>query len=114
MPKLSSIEFVESLLERRWSLSSPESPVHEVMISRSGNFKQCGGGILGNTSFQQNPMPSFGGGIVRKTHEQPSFYVVRDDLLHPLINGNKARKLDALLPLLEDNAVTDVVRFRTF
>ncbi|KAI5679289.1 hypothetical protein M9H77_10239 [Catharanthus roseus] len=109
MPKLSSIEFVESLLERRWSLSSPESPVHEVTICRSGNFKQCGGEILGNTSFQQNPMPSLGGGIVRKTHEQPSFYVVRDDLLHPLINGNKARKLDALLPLLEDNAVTDVV-----
>ncbi|CAM8953481.1 unnamed protein product [Rhodiola kirilowii] len=38
-----------------------------------------------------------------------SFYVVRDDLLHPLINGNKARKLDALLPLLEQHGITDVV-----
>ncbi|CAA0814112.1 D-cysteine desulfhydrase 2- mitochondrial [Striga hermonthica] len=44
-----------------------------------------------------------------KMNQSPSFYVVRDDLLHPLVNGNKARKLDALLPLLEDNAVTDVV-----
>ncbi|CAM8953482.1 unnamed protein product [Rhodiola kirilowii] len=38
-----------------------------------------------------------------------SFYVVRDDLLHPLINGNKARKLDALLPLLEQHGITDVL-----
>ncbi|KAM7252215.1 hypothetical protein ACFE04_024098 [Oxalis oulophora] len=38
-----------------------------------------------------------------------SFYIVRDDLLHPLINGNKARKLDGLLPLLEQQSVTHVV-----
>nr|XP_025682906.1 D-cysteine desulfhydrase 2, mitochondrial isoform X3 [Arachis hypogaea] len=37
------------------------------------------------------------------------FYVVRDDLLHSLINGNKARKLDGLIPLIEDHSVTDVV-----
>ncbi|MBA0834565.1 hypothetical protein Goarm_006907, partial [Gossypium armourianum] len=38
-----------------------------------------------------------------------SFYIVRDDLLHPFVNGNKARKLDGLLPLIEDHGVTDVV-----
>lgn len=38
-----------------------------------------------------------------------AFYVVRDDLLHPLINGNKARKLDAVLPLLSEHSITDLV-----
>ncbi|KAL6982796.1 D-cysteine desulfhydrase, partial [Sarracenia purpurea var. burkii] len=42
-------------------------------------------------------------------NQKPSFYVVRDDLLHPLVNGNKARKLDGLLPLIEDHSVTDIV-----
>ncbi|KAK4402699.1 D-cysteine desulfhydrase 2, mitochondrial [Sesamum angolense] len=46
---------------------------------------------------------------MKKNQSFPSFYVVRDDLLHPLVNGNKARKLDALLPLLEDYDATDVV-----
>lgn len=44
-----------------------------------------------------------------KERQGPSFYVVRDDLLHPLVNGNKARKLDGLLPLVEDYRVTDVL-----
>jgi D-cysteine desulfhydrase len=35
--------------------------------------------------------------------------VVRDDLLHPHIAGNKARKLDGLLPALLAQGVTDVV-----
>jgi 1-aminocyclopropane-1-carboxylate deaminase/D-cysteine desulfhydrase-like pyridoxal-dependent ACC family enzyme len=46
---------------------------------------------------------------MEKGSEDPFFYVVRDDLLHPLVNGNKARKLDALFPLLVDYSVTDVV-----
>ncbi|KAG6426755.1 hypothetical protein SASPL_110988 [Salvia splendens] len=48
-------------------------------------------------------------GMFGKKNDSSSFYVVRDDLLHPLVNGNKSRKLDALLPVLEDNAATDVV-----
>jgi D-cysteine desulfhydrase len=40
----------------------------------------------------------------------PRFHVVRDDLLHPLANGNKASKLDALLPLLRHRGATDIVR----
>ncbi|CAK9137353.1 unnamed protein product [Ilex paraguariensis] len=46
--------------------------------------------------------------ITRTSKQHPTFYVVRDDLLHPLVIGNKARKLDALFPLVEDHAVTDV------
>ena len=43
----------------------------------------------------------------------PQLYCVRDDLLHPLWGGNKARKLDALLPnLLATPDITDVVRAR--
>ena len=36
-------------------------------------------------------------------------HVVRDDLIHPLYGGNKARKLDALLPSLAQQGVTHVV-----
>nr|KAI5069904.1 hypothetical protein GOP47_0014247 [Adiantum capillus-veneris] len=37
------------------------------------------------------------------------FHVIRDDLLHPLMGGNKLRKLDALVPLLQSASVTDVI-----
>ncbi|KAK9816307.1 hypothetical protein WJX74_006529 [Apatococcus lobatus] len=35
--------------------------------------------------------------------------VIRDDLLHPLIGGNKVRKLDGMLPSLKEAGVTHVV-----
>lgn len=59
--------------------------------------------------------PSFSNDLCPCPHSDnklkgPSFYVVRDDLLHPVLNGNKARKLDAIMPLLQESSVTDVVR----
>lgn len=39
----------------------------------------------------------------------PCFHVIRDDLLHPMMGGNKLRKLDAIIPLLQAHEVTDVV-----
>ncbi|RVX04287.1 D-cysteine desulfhydrase 2, mitochondrial [Vitis vinifera] len=68
-----------------------------------------GNGLLGNISFSSDTHPSLGHGTADNCNQDPSFYVVRDDLLHPLVNGNKARKLDGLLPLVEDHSVTDVV-----
>ena len=38
-----------------------------------------------------------------------SLYLVRDDLIHPVYGGNKARKLDAILPRLVLDKVTDIV-----
>lgn len=35
--------------------------------------------------------------------------VFHDDLLHPVLGGNKLRKLDALIPTLLATGVTDVV-----
>jgi D-cysteine desulfhydrase len=40
---------------------------------------------------------------------EPALLVVRDDLLHPLVGGNKLRKLDAIIPALAAAHVTDVV-----
>ena len=40
-----------------------------------------------------------------------SFLVVQDDLLHPVLGGNKCRKLDALMPSLAQEGVTHVVRW---
>ncbi|XP_027099626.2 D-cysteine desulfhydrase 2, mitochondrial isoform X1 [Coffea arabica] len=104
--KLSTVEFVSKLLDRRWALRIPDAQIHQVMVCGSGRFKQQGSEVL---EFRNNSGPSLGDSMAARNLRQPVFYVVRDDLLHPLVNGNKARKLDALLPLLEDNSVTDVV-----
>ncbi|GKA83398.1 nucleotide-binding alpha-beta plait domain-containing protein [Tanacetum coccineum] len=64
-------------------------------------------------SFSNDSNPSLGDNV-KESHKvdqsSSSFYIVRDDLLHPLVNvnGNKARELDALLPLVEDHLGTDV------
>ena len=41
-----------------------------------------------------------------------SFLLVQDDSIHPIYGGNKARKLDGLLPRLVLDKVTDVVSLR--
>jgi len=97
VPKVrpSSEEFVSDTKIHQTVLSSPQ------VRSRDGPF--------GYTSLLNNTQPAFGDGMMAKDEQNPSFYVVRDDLLHPLVNGNKARKLDGLLPLIEEHTVTDVV-----
>lgn len=35
--------------------------------------------------------------------------MIRDDLLRPLVEGNKSRKLDGMMPELRDSGVTDIV-----
>ncbi|TMW82596.1 hypothetical protein EJD97_005571 [Solanum chilense] len=100
-------EHVSRFLKRKLALRSPDTKINQITISKDD--VQQGGEYLGNVSFLNNPQPSLGDHMTRNNRQQPSFYVVRDDLLHPLVNGNKARKLDALLPLLEDSSVTDVV-----
>ncbi|MCD7468727.1 hypothetical protein HAX54_007155 [Datura stramonium] len=100
-------EYLSRFLKRKWALRRPDTKINQIMISKKG--LQQGGENLGNLSFLNNPQPSMGDHVTRNSRQEPSFYVVRDDLLHPLVNGNKARKLDALLPLLEDSSVTDVV-----
>nr|CAD1834779.1 unnamed protein product [Ananas comosus var. bracteatus] len=53
-------------------------------------------------SYSIDLRPDLGADSYTKASEpgadSSSFFVLRDDLLHPLANGNKARKLDALLP----------------
>ncbi|XP_061350270.1 D-cysteine desulfhydrase 2, mitochondrial-like isoform X2 [Gastrolobium bilobum] len=99
-PKLTSDEFMEKLLNRRWTLLSPETKIHQVIHTHGSH----------GSNFLLNTHPAYGDGFLLEMNKQRnSFYIVRDDLLHPLVNGNKARKLDALLPLIEDYSVTDVV-----
>lgn len=40
---------------------------------------------------------------------EATFKLLRDDLLHPILGGNKIRKLDALIPKLLKEGVTDIV-----
>ena len=85
----------------------PDTMIHQIVVS--GRQMQHEGKPPGNLWFSNNTSPSLGDSLMEKSNQQPSFYVVRDDLLHPLVNGNKARKLDGLFPLIEDHSVTDVV-----
>lgn len=88
---------MSKLLDRRWALNCPDAKISQISISPK------------TVSYQNIAQPCLGEGMIEKNNHFSSFYVVRDDLLHPLVNGNKSRKLDALLPVLEDNAVTGVV-----
>lgn len=100
---LSGEELMSKLLNQRWTLHSPDTKIHQVMLSSLKTTQS------GRISLWNNSNPLLGPNMIEHNQES-SFYIVRDDLLHPLVNGNKSRKLDMLLPLLQDNLVTDVVR----
>ncbi|CAH2045422.1 unnamed protein product [Thlaspi arvense] len=104
--ELESREFVSKLLDRKWGLQSPSTQIQQISVSSAKvTCKEQG---IGKFSFFNNTRPNLGD-EVSKEKQGSSFYILRDDLLHPLVNGNKARKLDALLPLLQDHKVTDLV-----
>ncbi|CAL0333122.1 unnamed protein product [Lupinus luteus] len=94
--KVTREEFIEKVLNRKWTLQSPESKIHQLIHTNP-------------TTFLLNNNPAFGNDAMIMNNKGNNFYIVRDDLLHPLINGNKARKLDALLPIIQHYSVTDVV-----
>ncbi|KAL1201004.1 D-cysteine desulfhydrase 2 [Cardamine amara subsp. amara] len=101
-----SRDFVSKLLDRKWGLQSPATPIQQISLSSAnGTYKEQG---INKVSFFNNTRPHLGDEVLKRKQES-SFYILRDDLLQPLVNGNKARKLDALLPLLEDHKVTDLV-----
>ncbi|CAA0383723.1 unnamed protein product [Arabidopsis thaliana] len=98
--EIDSREFVSKLLDRKWGLQCPASPIQQISVSSVKGIDKF--------SFLNNTRPHLGDEM-SKSKQGSSFYILRDDLLHPLVNGNKARKLDALLPLVEDHKVTDLV-----
>ncbi|KAH9772902.1 D-cysteine desulfhydrase 2 [Citrus sinensis] len=104
--RMSGEELMSRLLDRKWALTSPDSKIHQIKLFTA--TEKHGGGPLGGISFLNNTCPFLGDDMIMRDEDR-CFYVVRDDLLHPLVNGNKARKMDALLPLLEDHIVTDLV-----
>ncbi|MCL7033084.1 hypothetical protein MKW94_008892 [Papaver nudicaule] len=101
--------FMSELLDRRWALACPDTKIHQVKLEINELQQQSEENETSvGYSFLNDTRPSLGYEMM-KERQGLSFYVVRDDLLHPLVNGNKARKLDGLLPLVEDCFVTDVV-----
>ncbi|KAJ8461682.1 hypothetical protein OPV22_034608 [Ensete ventricosum] len=97
--RLNVVRRWSSLLHRQWMLPSPAAPIHSISLSKS-------------SSYSSDLAPALGGPastVEVSDFDAPSFYLIRDDLLHPLVNGNKARKLDALVPLLRRYSATDLV-----
>ncbi|CAM6096302.1 unnamed protein product [Calypogeia fissa] len=99
---------VDSLLERRWLLEQPSTKMSKVLINST---KPSGSELPEHLGQRQFNLQGMTPGMVElgKESDGPMFYVIRDDLLHPLLGGNKLRKLDALLPILEDCKATDVI-----
>ncbi|CAO1947857.1 unnamed protein product [Urochloa humidicola] len=86
-----------------WMLPSPASQVHTISVLPSQSPTSSHEFAFSLTTSLEN------GGGKGVEAGNPRFHVVRDDLLHPLANGNKPRKLDALLPLLRRRGATDIV-----
>lgn len=99
---------VERLLKRRWLLEQPSTTISRVLLSSTKASELELPEHLGQREFS---LQSMAPGIVELGKESNGhvFYVIRDDLLHPLLGGNKLRKLDALLPVLEEVKATDVI-----
>ncbi|KAL6614680.1 hypothetical protein ACP70R_036950 [Stipagrostis hirtigluma subsp. patula] len=91
-----------------WMLPSPATQVHTVSVLPSHSPSPSS-----RPEFAFSNLTTSRRNDCRKASadlgSRRTFDVVRDDLLHPLANGNKARKLDALLPLLRRRGATDVV-----
>ncbi|GJN17987.1 hypothetical protein PR202_gb05098 [Eleusine coracana subsp. coracana] len=95
------------LSSTEWMLPSPATQVHTVSVLPSHSPSLRHEFAFSNLATSlRNGASGKGSGELGS----PRFYMVRDDLLHPLANGNKARKLDALLPLLRRRGATDIVR----
>lgn len=95
------------LYSTEWMLPSPATQVHTVSVLPSHSPSLRHEFAFSNLATSlRNGASGKGSGELG----DPRFHVVRDDLLHPLANGNKARKLDALLPLLHRRGATDIVR----
>lgn len=84
---------MEALLDRAWLLKRPDTQLQHIRGKAIAYDDGCGGSK----------------GISSGLAAGPGFWVVRDDLLHPVAGGNKLRKLDALLPQLRDAGATDIV-----
>ncbi|KAL9257546.1 D-cysteine desulfhydrase 2, mitochondrial-like protein [Drosera capensis] len=93
------MQWIKSVLKVRKSLLSRSVTSWSHRYEASGIAKESN-----CWSYQRQ-----GDDLKEPSSKDASFYIVRDDLLHPLVNRNQARKLDALLPLVGDNSGTDVV-----
>ncbi|CAN8253705.1 unnamed protein product [Cochlearia groenlandica] len=110
---ISEVDFVSKLLDRKWGLHCPSTKIQQITVSSSP--KESEG--TNRFSFCNNTNPNLRDDDdveeeeeeVFNRKQRSSFYILRDDLLHPLVNGNKARKLDAFLPLVQHHNVTDLV-----
>ena len=85
LPKLEEVRGWQKVLDRSWLLPNAATKTTKV-VGREGLWGIGDGELQGSC-----------------------FHVIRDDLLHPLMGGNKLRKLDAVIPLLQSHGVTDVV-----
>ncbi|KAH7424417.1 hypothetical protein KP509_11G008000 [Ceratopteris richardii] len=91
--------FISKLLKRKWLLQRPEPTTQPILITeRPSSCHDLQG--LQFSCPEETPL---------NVDSRRVFHVIRDDLLHPLMGGNKLRKLDALLPLLQSSSVTDVI-----
>ncbi|KAG6555520.1 hypothetical protein Mapa_002755 [Marchantia paleacea] len=106
---------VEKLLNRPWLMPQPSTQITKISIEdfseatvnprlEPPSWRRTLHGLWEEIRYAnaQSAQPEH-------RDDNPAFYIIRDDLLHPLLGGNKLRKLDALIPELERMGATDVV-----
>lgn len=87
------------LLSRSWLLETPATKVSIFKRAMTFLWWKC------QTQLSLTQVRTVAGHTTGT-----SFQVIQDDLLHPVLGGNKLRKLDALLPALEQAGVRHVVQ----
>lgn len=78
---------IEHILNRKWYLDDPSTPITPIYLHNN------------NDNSPQS----------LSINQEPSFYVLRDDLKHPYISGNKRRKLDGFWPEISKKNIQDVI-----
>lgn len=98
------VDCIDQILKRRWLLSRPDTKIQPVLVS----YRTESDGAFGHDNLQYSLFAE-PNSMDEKRSRTGTFHIIRDDLLHPVMGGNKLRKLDALLPLLQSTSVTDVI-----
>ena len=88
---------LSAVLSRKWLLEKPETQVEHMSFSAQ-HHHEC---VHDSRCVLQ---------LRRLTLSTGELVVVQDDLLHPVLGGNKLRKLDGLLPEVKGTGCTELVR----
>lgn len=106
---------VEKLLSRPWLMPQPGTEITKISIEDISEatvrprLESSSRGRILHGLREESRYSNAQNARFEHRGDSPEFHIVRDDLLHPLLGGNKLRKMDALIPELQRLGASDVV-----